>query len=112
AQLHQLRGRVGRGTLASYCLLMTTASGASKERLQAMTKTLSGRELAEFDLSLRGPGEIFGTRQSGITELKIASWQDTDLISKASSTAQLVVENQEKHEDIITFFASQQITAN
>lgn len=112
AQLHQLRGRVGRGTLASYCLLMTTASGSSKERLQAMTKTLSGRELAEFDLSLRGPGEIFGTRQSGITELKIASWQDTDLIAKASSTAQMVVENQEKHQDIITFFASQQITAN
>lgn len=112
AQLHQLRGRVGRGTLASYCLLMTTTTGAAKSRLEAMTKTLSGRELAEFDLSLRGPGEIFGTKQSGITELKIANWQDTELISKAASTAQTVVDDQEKHSEVIAFFASQQIVDN
>ncbi len=112
AQLHQLRGRVGRGTLASYCLLMTTTKGAAKARLEAMTKTLSGRELAEFDLSLRGPGEIFGTKQSGITELKIANWQDTDLISAASESAQKVVENEEKFADVIAFFVSQQIVDN
>jgi ATP-dependent DNA helicase RecG len=112
AQLHQLRGRVGRGTLASYCLLMTTTTGAAKSRLEAMTKTLSGRELAEFDLSLRGPGEIFGTKQSGITELKIANWQDTELISKASTTAQTVVDDQEKYSEVIAFFASQQIVDN
>lgn len=112
AQLHQLRGRVGRGTLASYCLLMTTTTGAAKSRLEAMTKTLSGRELAEFDLSLRGPGEIFGTKQSGITELKIANWQDTEVISKASTTAQTVVDNQEKYSEVIAFFASQQIVDN
>ena len=89
AQLHQLRGRVGRSDIKSYCLLFYQNEGEkSKARLSAMEKGISGFELAELDLKLRGPGEIFGLRQSGIPELKIASWTDIDLIKKAKSVAE------------------------
>jgi len=88
AQLHQLRGRVGRGEKKSYCLLFYQNEGEKiKARLSAMEKGISGFELAELDLKLRGPGEIFGLRQSGIPELKIASWTDIDLIKKAKEIA-------------------------
>ncbi len=81
AGLHQLRGRVGRGVKKSYCLLMTeNTSERVQERLTALTKKSSGFELAEIDLKMRGPGEIFGTKQSGIPELKIADWSDIALI--------------------------------
>lgn len=83
AQLHQLRGRVGRGKKKSYCLLF----GKSK-RLTYLTKNLSGFELAEIDLKLRGPGEVFGKLQHGFIDLKIASWSDFDLIKKAKEVAQ------------------------
>jgi len=89
AQLHQLRGRVGRSDIKSYCLLFYQNEGEkSKARLTAMEKGISGFKLAELDLKLRGPGEIFGLRQSGIPELKIASWTDIDLIKKAKEAAE------------------------
>lgn len=89
AQLHQLRGRVGRSNIKSYCLLFYQQEGSKiKARLSAMEKGISGFELAELDLKLRGPGEIFGLRQSGIPELKIASWTDIDLIKRAKSVAE------------------------
>lgn len=74
SQLHQLRGRVGRGAEQSYCILMTgfKLSSDSKIRLETMTSTNDGFELAEVDLKLRGPGDIMGTQQSGVLHLKIA----------------------------------------
>ena len=88
AQLHQLRGRVGRGDKKSYCLLFTNFhSGTAYTRLKAMEKNHSGFELAELDLKLRGPGEIFGTAQSGFPELKIASWNNIALIKTAKEAA-------------------------
>ncbi|WP_053977192.1 ATP-dependent DNA helicase RecG [Mangrovimonas xylaniphaga] len=74
SQLHQLRGRVGRGAEQSYCILMTShkLSEDSKVRLETMTRTNDGFEIAEVDLKLRGPGDIMGTQQSGVLNLKIA----------------------------------------
>ncbi len=84
AQLHQLRGRVGRGSKQSYCLLYTESDDEKVlERLNLFTKTQSGIQLAEYDLKLRGPGEIFGTRQHGYMNLKIASLSDFQLIDKS-----------------------------
>ncbi|MDE2862848.1 MAG: DEAD/DEAH box helicase, partial [Chloroflexota bacterium] len=77
AQLHQLRGRVGRGRRESLCLLMSDSQDASEnERLRAMTETNSGFELAEVDLRLRGPGELLGVRQSGYDPDVIKAWQN------------------------------------
>ncbi len=75
AQLHQLRGRVGRGAEKSYCILMTgpKVSPEAEERLNAMVRTQDGFELAELDLAMRGPGEFFGTRQAGLPEFRVAS---------------------------------------
>ena len=75
AQLHQLRGRVGRGAAKSYCILMTGSrvSPLAEERLNAMVRTQDGFELAELDLSMRGPGEFFGTRQAGLPEFRVAN---------------------------------------
>jgi ATP-dependent DNA helicase RecG len=75
AQLHQLRGRVGRGAAKSYCILMTgdRISTLGEERLEAMVRTQDGFELAELDLSMRGPGEFFGTRQAGLPEFRVAN---------------------------------------
>ena len=75
AQLHQLRGRVGRGAVKSYCILMTgpRVSEQAEERLNAMVRTQDGFELAELDLSMRGPGEFFGTRQAGLPDFRVAN---------------------------------------
>ena len=86
SQLHQLRGRVGRGADQSYCILMTShkLSDNSKTRLETMTRTNDGFEIAEVDLKLRGPGDIMGTQQSGVLNLKIADIiKDRDILKDA-----------------------------
>ncbi len=94
AQLHQLRGRVGRGSQGSYCLLIPAHEDAAEnERLQAMTETNDGFVLAERDLQQRGPGEFLGTRQAGYsTGLRMASLSDISLIEKARTHAQKIFE--------------------
>ncbi|MEK7141849.1 MAG: helicase-related protein [Patescibacteria group bacterium] len=92
SQLHQLRGRVGRGTLQSYCLLFTEQiEEQTQNRLKAMETTHSGPLLAEIDLALRGPGELFGTRQHGIPDLHIARWTDTALIAETQTSVKKLV---------------------
>jgi ATP-dependent DNA helicase RecG len=94
AQLHQFRGRVGRGSAQSYCLLIPeTSDAAENERLLAMENTNDGFVLAEHDLNQRGPGEFLGTRQSGYTSLRLANLTDVHLIEKARHYAQQVFEN-------------------
>lgn len=91
SQLHQFRGRVGRGQHKSYCLLLAdAASDVAEERLQAIVNTTDGFKLAEIDLKLRGPGEFFGTRQSGDPELRLVSIGDTDLLAMARDQAQKI----------------------
>jgi len=93
AQLHQLRGRVGRGAAQSYCLLIPTHDEAvENERLSAMVESNDGFVLAERDLQQRGPGEFLGTRQSGYTSLRMASLTDVRMIEKARQQAQALFE--------------------
>ena len=90
AQLHQLRGRVGRGAAKSYCILMTgpRVSPLGEERLNAMVRTQDGFELAELDLNLRGPGEFFGTRQAGLPDFRVANLvRDRQLLELAKMEA-------------------------
>ena len=94
AQLHQLRGRVGRGDKQSYCLLFTESKNPETlVRLKAMEKHNFGAELAELDLRLRGPGEIYGTMQHGHQMLKIASFSDFGLIQKTRKEAEKIFPN-------------------
>ena len=90
AQLHQLRGRVGRGAAKSYCILITgpRVSELAEERLNAMVRTQDGFELAELDLAMRGPGEFFGTRQAGLPEFRVANLvRDRQLLELAKLEA-------------------------
>ncbi|MGB6784083.1 MAG: helicase-related protein, partial [Terracidiphilus sp.] len=96
AQLHQLRGRVGRGAAKSYCVLMTGArvSEQAEERLSAMVRTQDGFELAELDLSMRGPGEFFGTRQAGMPEFRVVDLlRDRKMIELAKMEAARFVDD-------------------
>jgi ATP-dependent DNA helicase RecG len=96
AQLHQLRGRVGRGQDKSYCILMTgfELSKEAKKRMGTMVETTDGFEIAEVDLQLRGPGDLMGTQQSGILELKIADLsKDGDLVNLARESAIKLIDN-------------------
>jgi len=88
AQLHQFRGRVGRSDHQSYCFLFSDSSSQlAQSRLQFFEKTLDGFALAEFDLETRGPGEVYGTSQSGMMNLRLASLHDTDIIRQARTLA-------------------------
>ena len=89
SQLHQFRGRVGRGAHQSYCYLLSQEAGmAARERLAVLEQTTDGFALADADLRLRGPGDFFGTRQSGLPELKVATMADTPLLALARETAE------------------------
>ncbi len=93
AQLHQFRGRVGRGEHKSYCILMSdTTSETAKERLSALARIHDGFQLAEVDLELRGPGDFFGTRQSGLPSLKMAQISDRELLELARDEATRLME--------------------
>ena len=94
AQLHQFRGRVGRGEHQSYCFLFTSSSDVpAGQRLRALEKTDDGFQLAEADLKLRGPGEFTGIKQSGIPDIAMSSLADIDLIKKARLEARLLLKN-------------------
>jgi len=98
AQLHQLRGRVGRGTKQSYCLLFTESiNPQTLERIKALETIYSGAKLAELDLKLRGPGQIYGTSQHGIPKLKVASFSDFDLIEKTKREAEKIFPEIDKY---------------
>jgi len=106
AQLHQLRGRVGRSNQKSYCILIPgSADDIENQRLMAMANTNDGFALAEKDLEIRGPGQFLGTRQSGYTELKLASITDLELVEKAREEATALFQkdpelNQENHQQL------------
>lgn len=94
AQLHQLRGRVGRGEHASYCILIADPkTEEGRARMEIMTQTRDGFRIAEEDLRLRGPGEFYGTRQSGMPDLHIADIvRDIDILAETRETAFALVD--------------------
>ena len=106
AQLHQFRGRVGRSDQKSYCILIPgSAEEVENQRLEAMVETNDGFVLAEKDLEIRGPGQFLGTRQSGYTELKLASITDLKLVEQARQHASDLFRqdpdlSQEKHQKL------------
>jgi ATP-dependent DNA helicase RecG len=94
AQLHQFRGRVGRGEHQSFCLLFTDSKNEkTAERLKAVISAKNGFELAEMDLKIRGAGEIYGTRQSGIADFKIATLYDYAIMKQAAEASEIILEN-------------------
>ena len=96
SQLHQLRGRVGRGTEKSYCILMTKEkiSNDAKKRIDIMTQTNDGFKIAEVDMDLRGPGNLLGTQQSGLLNFKIADIiKDKDILKLSRNDAKQIIEN-------------------
>jgi ATP-dependent DNA helicase RecG len=109
AQLHQLRGRVGRGSEASTCVLLYRAplSQLARERLKVIRETNDGFEIARRDLELRGPGELLGTRQTGLAQLRIADlMRDADLLPRVQETAELLLDS---HTDNIAALAARWI---
>lgn len=100
SQLHQLRGRVGRGDAASYCYLINSNDEAPTRRLREIERSTDGFYLAEVDLKLRGPGEIYGSLQHGALDLRIASITDTKLVHKAD---QLVKEWLKQKRDVLEY---------
>lgn len=101
AQLHQLRGRVGRGPHPAWCFLLAGLwSKLIARRLKAMQRLSSGFELAEIDLQLRGPGELVGIRQSGLPDLKMASLTDTILVEKVRTVASHLAQNIERYPEV------------
>jgi ATP-dependent DNA helicase RecG len=111
AQLHQFRGRVGRGEHQSYCLLLADKESAEiEQRLRAVEQTSNGFELAEYDLKMRGPGEFFGTRQSGLPDLKLVKLTDTRLLELARNEAQQIFEKDRKLEQPEHRLLAKQVT--
>ena len=102
SQLHQFRGRVGRGEHQSYCYVLSEGAGPqAQERLSVIERTTNGFDLAEEDLKLRGPGDFFGTRQSGVPELRVATLGDTRLLEESRKQAEWLWEMDpylQKHE--------------
>ncbi len=96
AQIHQLRGRVGRGQHQSYCYLMLEGSKAPSQRLRALQTMSDGFKLAELDLQLRGPGAIYGKLQHGALDLRVANLTDIKLIVAARKTAEEFIKKKEK----------------
>ena len=95
AQLHQLRGRVGRGSRSSSCVLMyqSPLSQNGKRRLEALRSSNDGFEIAKIDLEIRGPGEVFGTRQTGELQFRIANlMEDQHLLPKVQQAAQTILQ--------------------
>lgn len=102
AQLHQLRGRVGRNDRQAYCLLFTESTNdQTSQRLKYMEKTNIGSELAQYDLKLRGPGQIYGTMQHGRRFLKVASFSDFELIKQTKTAAENVLPDLDKHPKLL-----------
>ena len=104
SQLHQLRGRVGRGAHPSLCILMTPSrlNDVARQRIHAMVSTTDSFRLAEVDLQLRGPGEVAGTRQSGIPEFRVANLMiDGELLTLAQKEAQRWVDRADEREKLI-----------
>jgi ATP-dependent DNA helicase RecG len=98
SQLHQLRGRVGRGSAQSHCLLIADpANDNAQARLSAMTRTNNGFEIAEMDLALRGPGQFFGTRQHGLPEFKLADVTSEIELLKAAREDALALLDRDPH---------------
>jgi ATP-dependent DNA helicase RecG len=96
SQMHQLRGRIGRGSAKSYCVLMTGGkiSEEAQQRLDTMVATTDGFEVAEKDLELRGPGEFFGTRQAGMPSLRVANLiRDRKLLELAKHEARALLQD-------------------
>jgi ATP-dependent DNA helicase RecG len=100
AQIHQLRGRVGRGPHQSYCILVTQhMNDIARERIRTLLESNDGFYIAEMDMKLRGPGEFFGTRQSGIPGLRLADLvRDTDVLEMARAEAQRLIESRDSEE--------------
>jgi ATP-dependent DNA helicase RecG len=104
AQLHQLRGRIGRGQAKSHCILIApqTITGEARERIETMVATTNGFEIAERDLKLRGPGEFFGTRQHGDAAFSLAQpLRDRELLEAARREAFALAENEERAAEVI-----------
>jgi len=95
AQIHQLRGRVGRGGHKGYCYLMLSDSKAPPRRLEALERSSDGFKLAELDLELRGPGAIYGTLQHGALDLRVAKLTDVRLIARARKAADQFIQQAE-----------------
>jgi ATP-dependent DNA helicase RecG len=117
AQLHQLRGRVGRGAEQSYCLLISRPkeelTDAAHARLEALVRSTDGFELAEVDLELRGEGQLLGTRQAGLSEFRFTRLRaDRDLLERAREVAEELVDYEGPlNDDVDRLFADREPTA-